>query len=156
MEGQEVQQYIVNPASGELVARDAPTNDLGAQLDAVRELEGRLRTFKRAVSDEILGRMDKEGLYTYRLGGFKITGKAPPGPKYDGEVLHRELTRLVEQDVITPQARDRAVSIATVYEPHAAGIKALAKLEACAPAIKAAALPNNDARNVSVSKEMTE
>lgn len=120
---------VVTPLTGEVVVLDSATNVLADWLHRVRQAEADLRDAKRAVSGELLTRMDKDAVYTARLGGFEVKGDGPsPVVEYDAERLRTELHLLVRDEVITERAMDNAVEIVQTYKAKANGINALHKL----------------------------
>ncbi len=121
---------VVHPGTGELInLRDAATDDLGRFLDEVRDYESRLREAKGLVTTEVVRRMDLEGQWTMRAGGFVLSAPSPaPAEEFDGKGLYSDLAALVFQGTITQDAAERAVKITTTYTPSAMGIKALRKL----------------------------
>jgi hypothetical protein len=121
---------VVDPRTGEaVVLAEAATDTLAAFLENVREVESAFREQKRAVSREILDRMDREARWTGRVGEFEIKGDGPTPPtEYDAEALYWALDEFVAAGVITDQARDEAVERVEVFKAKARGIQALRKL----------------------------
>lgn len=148
---------IVHPRTGETLAvAEAPTGQLAEILDAIKERESELQSFKRLIADEILHRMDHERTYTAHLpGGLKLTGDGPRGDEYDGERLHAQLRTLVEEGVIGEVALRKAVSTTTEYKVRVSGVKALLKGndERIVAAVQAAAKQNLKPRSVRVSRD---
>lgn len=149
------QRLAVNPASGEVVNLDGATDELGRALLEVRELEGMLRSYKARIGEEILGRMDREGVWTANLPGLKITGSSPDRVVYDGEALRDELARLVRSGEITVEAAGRCVEVVTTYKPSARHLKALRKIGGTvAEAIDRHTRRDDSPRRVSVSVDL--
>lgn len=145
---------LVNPATGEVVLLNAPTNEIAAAVDATRELEGRLREFKGRLNAELLDRMDKAATWTARGGGYKVSGDGPRQPNYDGPKLAAALRPLVEAGVIEKAAMLKAVEPAVEWKAKKAGINALLKLgEKVVAAVKSAEVENTKPRQVRVSPE---
>lgn len=119
---------VTNPATGELVTLDAATDVLAGELEGVKELEANLRSYKRAIGDELLTRMDTEARWSWRGAGLKLQAPSPNVVDYDGEVLWRELEPLVRDGVIGEHAFAAAVERDYAYKAKKAGITALAKL----------------------------
>lgn len=120
---------IANPMTGEALELTASEEDLAAAIDAAKEMEGRLREFKSAISDELLRRMDHEAKWTIRPGRYKVEGSAPPAPDYDAEKLLPVLTRLVREKLITPGAAHDALERPKApLKVKRRGINALLKL----------------------------
>lgn len=142
---------VLNPATGELVPLDSPTDVLAQYLAGVREFEDGLRSAKRQVADELLQRMDHEGTWTVHLPGITVEGDGPGRVMYDAEELHRRLDDLVDHGHISAAARDKAVEVVTTYKAKAAGVKALHKLgDEVAEAIDACSHPSEKPRQVRV------
>ncbi len=146
--------HAVNPATGELLplARGG-TDELAGQLREVRELEGRLREYKSAISRELLHRMDRAAKWTVRYKGWKVEGDAPPKPDYDGAVLARELGDLVKAGIIDVVAHVAAVEAVEQWKPKKAGINALLKLGSpeITAALARAEVPASKTRTVRVT-----
>lgn len=150
--GQEI--TVANPATGVVVELAGPTDMLAAAIDECRDIENRLRDFKRMIADEILRRMDHEGTWTARVGHFKVSGDGPRGDTYDGERLWKALEPLVADDRIAVAARLKAVEPETTYKVKKAGVNALLKLgPEVVEAVKSAAEQNLKPRGVRVSRE---
>lgn len=118
----------VDPLTGELCPLDGPTDALGTFLADVREIESRLREAKAVVTAELLARMDREGTWTVRVPGMKITGEAPGRVEYDVEKLRTVVDELVAEGTISQEAAGRAVESRVVWVAHARGVTALRKL----------------------------
>lgn len=148
---------VINPRTGEALAlAEAPTDELADIIDAIKEREDELRSFKRLVADEILRRMDHERTYTAHLpGGLKLTGDGPRGDEYDGERLHTQLRVLVDEGVIGEIALRKAVETTTAYRVRVGGVRALLKGsdERIVAAVSAAAKQNLKPRGVRVSRD---
>lgn len=119
---------IANPATGELIRLSDPTDTLAQALDEVRDMESRQREFKARISEEILRRMDAEGVWTAEVGEFKVSGQSPDRTDYDADKLLFALDRLVADGDITPDARDRAVTVVESLKVSKRGVQALRKL----------------------------
>lgn len=122
---------IVSPATGEVLALDAPTEDLAGWLVDVRDWEAQARDAKRVVTAEILSRLDRGASWTAHFpdAGIKISGDSPaPVEEWDGAELRTFLLDLVDEGVITVEAVDAAVQTVVTYKPRKAGINALRKL----------------------------
>lgn len=148
-------QLIVHPLTGEALELLAPTDVIAEAIDAAKEDTQRLATYKRALQDEILRRMDHDRTYTAHLRGFKITGDGPRAPTYDGERLHRALKPLVAGGLISERALTAAVETVTEYKVKVNGVKALLKGadEALVAAVEGAQEQNLKPRGVRVSRE---
>lgn len=146
---------ILNPATGEVLdLATEPSDVLARALVEVREAEVNLRAFVGHVKAEVLARMDAEGTWTVRAGGYKLTGDGPGRTEFDAPALWLALQALVEDGTITDGARDRAVSVAQTFTAHANGVKALRKLGGpVAEAIAAHERPVERPRAVRASRD---
>jgi hypothetical protein len=118
---------VVNPATGEIVLLEGPTDALAAEIAEARELRSRLDAFVSDLSAELLRRMDHEATYTARVGGWTVKGDAPLSPDYDGRRLFHELSELERAGVIGERAREGAVERAEEFKAKKRGINALLK-----------------------------
>jgi hypothetical protein len=119
---------VINPATGEVLSLDEPTEILARWLSETRELEERLREEKRRVTRELIDRMDRDASYTLRAGDLEIKGDGPEAPtEYDAEALYAELKEFVDSEAITEDALARAVEPVVTYKPRAGGLNALRK-----------------------------
>ena len=147
---------LVNPASGELIPPDAPTDELARELASCRELAALLRSHVRAVSRIVIRRMDEEARWTADVGRWKVSSSSPTsGAKYDGERLERLLGELVAEGAITAEAMRAAVTPVTEYEVRAAGVKRLRALgnpHVDAALADATIPPDPEARRVTVAE----
>lgn len=148
-------EQLLNPVTGAVIARLAPTDVLAAAIDEIKEMEGALRSHKRDIADEILRRMDHEATYTAHLGRYKVTGDSRSRTEVDGAALHAGLAPLVEHGIISQRALDAAVKTETAYKVQRAGVNALKRLSN--PQIDAviakASSPSTKARQVNVTIE---
>lgn len=120
---------IVNPETGELLnLRDAGDDDLATYIADCREFEGKLRLAKRAVGDELLGRMDRNASWTLRAGPYKVSGRSPqPETEWDTAALDEVLDILERDDLISAAARVAAVEPVKTLTTHRSGINAIRK-----------------------------
>lgn len=122
-------QRLVNPASGEIIPVDAPTDALAREIDSCRELAALVRAHVAAVGRIIVERMDAEARWTADVGAFKVSAPSPTaGGSYDGELLERLLGDLVAEGAISCDAMRAAVHPVTTYEVRAAGVRRLRAL----------------------------
>lgn len=121
---------VIDPFTGEaVVIADAPTDTLAAFLHNVREVEGAFREQKRAVTREIVERMDREARWTGTVGDYKIVADGPPKPiEYQAEALYEALREYVDSGAISEAALDAAVERTYSYRAKHRGIQALLKL----------------------------
>lgn len=121
--------HVVSERTGERLTADSPTEDLGAWLADIRDTEGRIREAKRAVTRELIRRMDKNAEWTTRIPGYKLSAPSPkPVTQYDGVGLHVGLSDMVADGTISFEAMDAAVQEIVEYRVKAAGVNALRKL----------------------------
>lgn len=152
----EPSREIVRPDTGEVLPLDAPTSELALMLDAVRELEWRLRGFKASIAQEVLDRMDREGTWTAHLGNVTVQGRAPGAVEYNGAELFKELLAFCKEhpDVLSHDAVMKAVVRQEVFKPRAAVLKGLAKVDdRLADIIERHTKPLSTPRNVTVKIE---
>lgn len=121
---------VMDPQTGEaLVLADAPTDSLAGFLDHVREIETNLREQKKAVTAEIIDRMDREAKWTGEVGDYVIKGDGPTRPtEYDAEALHAALLEYVDAGAITDAALEAAIERTFTYKAKHRGLQALTKL----------------------------
>jgi hypothetical protein len=146
---------IVHPATGEALSiPDEPTDRLGLELDGVKDLESRLREYKREIWREVLRRMDHEGLWSVKAGDLKLTGASPGQVDYDARRLAQALHPFVKHELISQAAYDAAVESEVTWKAKKRGINALLKLGGVvAEAVKDCEVPiDPESRRVSVSR----
>lgn len=146
---------VVDPATGEAIElATASTDTLAEFLANTRELESRFREQKRAASDEILGRMDREASWTARVGAWTLKGKSPaPVTVYDAQGLRETLDSFVDEGLVSVTAAGEAVEVVTTLKVHARGVNALLKLGGrVAEAVRAHGSEQSPERTVSVSR----
>lgn len=116
------------PATGEAVALDGPTEDLAAHMADIRQLESELREAKALIANEVMQRMDRDALWTQRVGPWEVKGESPERVEYDPEALSKTLDDLLEMGAISLGAADAALEEVTTYKPRVRGLNALIKL----------------------------
>lgn len=121
---------VIDPSTGEaVVIAEATTDTLAMFLDNVREVEQTFREEKRAVTREIVERMDREARWTGIVGDYKIVADGPTKPtEYQAEALYEALREYVDSGAISEDALDAAVERSYTYKAKHRGIQALAKL----------------------------
>jgi hypothetical protein len=112
---------------------DAPAEALAGFVDGTGHLAGITREAKQLVSDELIRRMDQSASWTLRTGEFVASAPSPSAgtDAYDTERLLETLQRLVDEDVISPEAFSGALEFvepAPYYKQRQAGIRALLKV----------------------------
>lgn len=117
------------PATGEILLKDAPLDQLAAAIDLSKDMRRQLAEFEQEIGDVVIDRMDQEGLHTLHIPGWKVTGDAPGvSVNYDAERLWYALLPFVDDGTITEGALGRAVERAYTYKAKARGLTSLAKL----------------------------
>lgn len=132
----EPRRDFMNPATGEVLTLTSPSEDLGAYLAAVKDLESQVRDYKRVVTDELLRRMDASADWTLHLPGMKLSAPSPaPAEEFDELALREDLLELVDAGRLSIEAVDRAIETVITYKAHKAGINALRKVPGLAEVI---------------------
>lgn len=128
---------IANPVTGEIVSLDGPTDVLAEQLSEIRDFEAFLRDLKRALTVELVGRMDKAvetgeaGSWTVRVGPWTIKAPSPaPTVEYDTHALRDALDELADLGVIGPDAVDRVCQPTLTYKVDRRALTTLSKANA--------------------------
>jgi len=145
---------IVSPRTGEALTLYSPTVDLAGLLADLKDYENGLKDTKRAISDELLRRLDANASWTEHLPGLKLSAPSPaPVVAYDAPALRDALLDLVDESLLTVEAVDRAVEMIVSYKASAAGVKALVKLGGrVAETVAAHAASSERTRYVSVAR----
>lgn len=119
---------VRDPTTGELV----PLDDVAKLADWKLSLKEHRRALTEAaqiVDAIILADMDRNASWTINRPGGSVRSTSPSKgvakDQWDGNKLYTILTDLMEEGVITDQARAAAVKITTTYEAIAKGVKAL-------------------------------
>lgn len=146
---------VRDPITGEVIPL-SDTAKLADWLVSLRAHEDAITRARRIVSQLIIAAMDKGGSWTINRPGGSVRAPSPaPGmsaAQWDGNELYTVLSRLVDEDVITAEARDNAVEIKTEYKAKAKGVAALLKIPVVAPYVEScrAEEPPPKPRSVSV------
>lgn len=145
---------LVHPDTGEALSlADASISDLARWTEAVREWEWNARDAKKHVSAECHRRMDFEGCWTLRDEGYEVKGQGPGKVTFDAEALREDLQKLVQREVISQGAADKAVRPEITYKAMKSGISALEKLGGeVAEVIEAHRRPDESSRRLTISK----
>lgn len=142
IDGELVTSTAMIPHTGELLDLGSMSYEqLGAVLDDARQFEkGPFAEFKRAVTAEILGRMDaraaegEDGAWTIHAEGMEITGDSPNRTEYDLNQLREALKQLVADGKISQAAADKCI----VPERWKVAKRALQQTAKVSPEVKAA------------------
>lgn len=121
---------VTFPDSGRrLVLSDASNADLAAWKRSLGEWRRMAAAAERHVDAELVARMDREALWTFRGEGWKLTGSSPkPVVSYrDAEKLRSRLLKLVDEGLITRDAVEAACPVVPARVSVAVGH--LAQLE---------------------------
>lgn len=120
---------ILNPRSGEVIhavdarallaaagidePRESPTVELARFADKARELQSIADEARNVVSDELVRRLDQDGCWTWRDGGFEVKAPSPSvgTSQYHTGLLRDALVTLVGDGVISPTAANSAVAL---------------------------------------------
>lgn len=119
---------LVHPATGEVVSLDAPTDTLASHLEEIRRVEGDLRSLKRALTAEVLGRMDTARDWTIHAGAYELTAPKP-ARDWDTEKVRAALAELVGAGEITADAAAQGIRARTSYAVDARGMRGLLAVE---------------------------
>lgn len=113
----------------------AEVEQLAQFADNADHLVAIAREAKGTVSEELIRRLDRRGRWTLHEAGWTITAPSPEAGtvRYDNEQLAATVERLVQQDLIDPEAGLAAIEWfqppppAPYWKQKPAGIKALLK-----------------------------
>lgn len=121
---------LVDPDTGEVFPIAAASDALLAvALDDLADHQRQLTSWRRALDDEVIARMDAAVRWTIHAGPFRLSApSAAPVAVYDAQPLRGALTALANAGRFGQGAVDAAVVVATTYTARAGGLKALAKL----------------------------
>jgi hypothetical protein len=103
---------LVHPATAEILdLANAETEQLATAIAEADMLQGRLRDFTGAVSDELLARMDRGASWTVRAGGYEITAPSPDAGTsgFDADALEAGLSGLVADGTVSADAAAAAL-----------------------------------------------
>lgn len=139
---------VIVPDSGEILdLADVDDNTLGRLLLAAKDREDQLKGFKGRIAAEVIERMDRSAKWTLHVGGLKLMSNAPGGVDFNAEHLAADLQPLVDEGVITIEAKEEAVEPVTKLKARKKGINALKKLGGkVAKAVERAEVPVDDAK----------
>lgn len=101
---------IVHPGTGEAIdLATATTTDLAGRMEELSELLSDLGAFRRALINELAGRLDAAGRRSATVGEFTIATNAPTEEIVDVATLREALEQLVDERVITRDAIDAVI-----------------------------------------------
>lgn len=89
----------------------AEKEDLALFMDNCRHLEAVGKEAREIAGAEVVRRLDRDGSWTWRGGGFELTSASPAAgtTAYDTDDLLAALEQLVADDVISTVAKDKAL-----------------------------------------------
>lgn len=136
---------LTDPDTGEVVpltecGRELCARVLGRTKQAIDDHLDYLRTAQHHIGQRVLSLMDDNAEWTIGSRGVKVTAPSPTAGTegWDAELLDKILSGLVDKNVITQEAKLKAVSQKVETVTHPAGIRALLKRPDVAKAMKRA------------------
>jgi hypothetical protein len=103
-------ELVVIPQTGEAIdVKSASTDALTAAHDDLASFSADVRSHQRTVDDELIARMDHEGLRTYHGEGYTLEATKPTEREWDIELLADTLDRLVRDGIISQRKADACV-----------------------------------------------
>jgi hypothetical protein len=121
-------RLLPNTFTGEAIDLDGPTESLAKDLLYLRELDTERKSLVRAVSDELLARMDKDAKWTLHFPGLDLTGDTPKRREYNSERVLKVLEELVTAGTINKEAAQKAIERKVSYTVKKSGVNAIKKL----------------------------
>jgi hypothetical protein len=109
-------RLLPNTFTGEAIDLDASTEALAKDLLYLRELDNERKQLVRAVSDELLKRMDKEASWTLHFPGLDVSGDTKNRREYKPDRLLKVLEELVAEGTITKDAAQKAIERNVTYK----------------------------------------
>jgi hypothetical protein len=103
---------VPDPRTGEaLDVKTAPTDTLAELHDLISGTERDLRSHRRTVDDELVQRMDHEGVRTFHLEGYTIETSKPTEREWNTDLLLETLDRLVADGIISSRKASKCVKL---------------------------------------------
>lgn len=154
---------VVNPDTGEVVGTERPValvgvaewvGDLAAARLAIQEWEAAARAAKRLIDSLIVPELDRAAAWTrITPQGLKVSARSPaPVDEYVPEDLRFVLDVLVQEGVITTEARDAAVVVEHRFRVSARGVAAVLKVPGVAERVADCAIRVEPSRPVKVTR----
>jgi hypothetical protein len=113
-------EVIPHPGTGEaLDVKRQPTDLLSHFHDMLAERERDLRTHRRVIDDELIERMDHEGVRTFHAEDFTLEVSKPTEREWDLALLHETLDRLVRDGIISQSKAEKCVK----HEPKVVALE---------------------------------
>lgn len=107
---------VIIPPTGEVVALDAPTDELAAAIALVQTLEADLKDARSLLRDELIRRLDHENRRSAQIGAWLLEADAP-SKAYDPSELAELLAELVDAGKISQAAMDAALKREVSWKP---------------------------------------
>lgn len=130
---------VRDPITGEIVRLDDPPR-LADWLISLKAHRAALSEASAEVQRALLPAMDRDASWTMNRPGGSVSAPSPArsvaADAWDGNKLYDVLGRLVEENIISEQARSSAVKIETEYTAIAKGVKALLAIPDVAPYVE--------------------
>ena len=103
---------VPHPRTGEaLDVKTAPTDALAELHDLIGGAERDLRSHRRTVDDELVQRMDHEGVRTFHLDSYTIETSKPTEREWDIALLVDTLDRLVADGIISSRKAEKCTKV---------------------------------------------
>jgi hypothetical protein len=101
---------VPDPRTGEaLDVKTAPTDTLADLHDLIAGTERDLKSHRRTVDDELVTRMDHEGLRTYHGEGYTVETSKPTERQWDTALLMATLDRLVGDGILSARKAEKCI-----------------------------------------------
>ena len=101
---------ILAPQTGELVdPAKLATTDIAGQLESLRAWEADVRSYRRALSDEVASRLDHEGRRSADVGEFVLSVNPPTEKQWRIRQLEETLADLVVEGAISREKAQRCI-----------------------------------------------
>jgi hypothetical protein len=103
---------VVHPQTSEILdVKTEPTNVLADLHESFMAHERDLKSYRRTVDDELVERMDHEGVRTFHGDGFTIEVGKPTEREWNLDLLLETLDRLVSDGIISSRKAEKCVKI---------------------------------------------
>lgn len=121
-------RQLLNTITGEVINLDADEETLARTIRALRDLDDDRKLLVKAVSRELLTRMDANAKWTLHFTGLDVSSSSPGKVEYNGERLKGILEELVRDRLITKDAALAAIERKVSFAAKKSGVNALKKL----------------------------
>lgn len=120
---------VVIPTTGEQLALSAPTDQLAAAIDFLRDVKRQADSAIRVIGEELLDRQDKAASWTTHTDRFEIVGQSPtPDTEWNTDALDATLKSLIAEGEISEDAYDNALETVVALKVKKRGLDAIRKL----------------------------